>query len=175
MNDDAMAQVSTESFQRLGLGRATLRTTERSAVTTAWGVDWSEELIARDLMQNFFDANRKQLDKIDVKASAGHVRISAPASFDLRHLFFLGSEKGDDDVGKYGEGFKAATVCILRRKNTFVLSASGKHGVVIRLSNEPAVGTNLYPLVYDFYDMDKPVAGSMPIPFIPAQLPAMSA
>ena len=161
MNDDAMAQVSTESFQRLGLGRATLRTTERSAVTTAWGVDWSEELIARDLMQNFFDANRKQLDKIVVKASAGHVRISAPASFDLRHLYFLGSEKGDDDVGKYGEGFKAATVCILRRKNTFVLSASGKHGVVIRLSNEPAVGTNLYPLVYDFYDMDKPVAGSV--------------
>ena len=153
--------MSAEPFQSFGLGKATLRSTERSAVTSAWGVDWSEELIARDLMQNFFDANRKHLNKIAVKSRESHVRVSSPAGFDLRHLFFLGSEKGDEEVGKYGEGFKAATVCILRRKNTSVLAVSGQYGVVIRLSEEPAAGTNLYPLVYDFFDMEKPVAGSV--------------
>ena len=148
-------------FEHLGLGRAKHRSTERSAVTSAWGVDWSEELIARDLMQNFFDANRSQLDRIVVAAQDACVRVSAPAGFDLHHLYFLGSEKGDDDVGKYGEGFKAATVCILRRKNTAVLAASGNDGLIIRLSEEAAVGTNLYPLVYEFFDLEQAVPGSV--------------
>lgn len=161
MRDSKLSSKSADPFRCLGLGGATLRSTERSAVTSAWGVDWSEELIARDLMQNFFDANRKQLEKIVVTARDRHVRVSAPAGFDLRHLFFLGSEKGEDDVGKYGEGFKAATVCILRRKQTSVIAASGKDGVIIRLSEEPAVGTNLYPLVYDFFELEQPVAGSV--------------
>lgn len=29
-----------------------------SSVTTSWCVDWNETNIARDFMQNFFDANR---------------------------------------------------------------------------------------------------------------------
>jgi hypothetical protein len=37
-----------------------------SAVTTAWGVNWDEVYIARDLMQNFFDANRDRLDEVRV-------------------------------------------------------------------------------------------------------------
>ena len=37
-----------------------------------------------------------------------------PAPTELERLFHLGSEKGEDDIGKYGEGFKVATVCLLR-------------------------------------------------------------
>ena len=33
---------------------------------------------------------------------------------ELDRLFFLGSEKGADDLGQYGEGFKAAAICLLR-------------------------------------------------------------
>lgn len=161
MNDGVCSLPASDPFPRLGLGRAALRSSERSAVTSAWGVDWDEQLIARDLMQNFFDANRAQLDKIVVAVRDDLVRVSAPAEFALRHLFYLGSEKGEDDIGKYGEGFKAATICILRRGGTFVAAASGKEGVVIRLSEEPAPGTNLFPLVYDFYDLEQPVAGSV--------------
>lgn len=150
-----------ETFRRFGLGKATHRSTDQSAVTSAWGVDWSEELIARDLMQNFFDANRKALEKVIVTADDRHIKVSAPAQFGLRHLFFLGSEKGEEDVGKYGEGFKAASICILRRKNTTVLAASGNDGVIIRLSDEPAPGTSLYPLLYDFFDLERPVGGSV--------------
>ena len=53
MNNGHLPTMSAEPFRRLGLGSATLRTTERSAITSAWGVDWSEELIARDLMQKW--------------------------------------------------------------------------------------------------------------------------
>ena len=38
--------------------------TEVSSVTTAWGVDWTEEMVARDLLQNFFDANRGRVSEI---------------------------------------------------------------------------------------------------------------
>lgn len=161
LNDGDLPSMSVETFRRLGLGSARHRSTERSAVTSAWGVDWNEELIARDLMQNFFDANRQRLDQVAVVAKDRHVRVTAPAGFDLRHLFFLGSDKGDDDVGRYGEGFKAAAVCILRRNLTTVVAASGKDGVIIRLSEEPAVGTNLYPLVYEFFDLEDPVSGTV--------------
>ena len=78
-----------------------------SSVTTAWGVDWDERLIARDLMQNFFDANRAALREVRVTVDGANVRVSAPAAFNLEQLFYLGSEKGEDDIGQYGEGFKA--------------------------------------------------------------------
>lgn len=42
------------------------------------------------------------------------VTISGPAAFDLLRLFYLCSEKGDEDIGQYGECFKAAAVCLLR-------------------------------------------------------------
>jgi hypothetical protein len=161
MSDRQLPVTSSDPLARLELGPARLRSQETSAVTSAWGVDWSEELIARDLIQNFFDANRSQLDRITVSAGKNRVRVWAPASFDLRHLFFLGSEKTDTDVGQYGEGFKAATVCILRRQGTSVIAASGKDAVIIRLSDQPAVGTSLYPLVYEFYDLQEQAPGSL--------------
>ncbi len=48
--------------------------TERSSVTTRWGVEWDEMMIARDIMQNFYDANRKQIHEITVSVtSLAHV------------------------------------------------------------------------------------------------------
>ena len=46
-----------------------------SSVTTAWGVDWDEVYIARDLMQNFFDANRGRVSEIRVDANGWDVVI----------------------------------------------------------------------------------------------------
>ena len=37
----------------------------------------------------------------------------------------------------------------------------GNEGVVIRLPDEPAAGTNLFPLIYDFFELEQPVAGSV--------------
>jgi hypothetical protein len=51
-----------------GMGFEGLRHVESrtSSVTTAWGVEWDAELVARDLLQNFFDANRGRLVEIQV-------------------------------------------------------------------------------------------------------------
>jgi hypothetical protein len=103
-----------------------------SSVTTSWGVDWNEEFIARDLWQNFFDANRHCLPNVKVLVAGHTVTISAPTPMELERLFYLGSDKGDDDVGKYGEGFKVATVCLLRNHNIEPIVVSGDRNRVVR-------------------------------------------
>jgi hypothetical protein len=121
------------------LGRWEIRTQLRhertltSAVTTAWGVNWDELYIARDLMQNFFDANRNCLDDVLVKRHGSDVAIMAPAPFHLERLFYLGSEKGDDDVGQYGEGFKVAATCLLRDHAVTPIAVSGRADADCRL------------------------------------------
>jgi hypothetical protein len=131
-----------------------------SSVTTSWGVDWDEELVARDLMQNFFDANRDQVADVAVTTTGSTVTVSAPSSYDLERLYFLGSEKGPEDIGQYGEGFKAAATCVLRSGTTFLAAASGRKVLRIRVDNQPAGGTNLYPLVYDFFTSPKEIPGN---------------
>lgn len=54
-----------------------------SSVTTSWGVDWNEEFVARDIMQNFFDANRAHLTQVRVAVEGTKATISAPAGFNL--------------------------------------------------------------------------------------------
>ena len=125
-----------------------------SSVTTSWGVAWSNEYIARDLMQNFYDANRDSINKIKVNVLDGDVIVSAPEKFNLSRLFYLGSEKGDESVGQYGEGFKAAAVCLLRDHNVTPVVISGSHVVVLKISQDKVIGTELNPVVYEFYRLD---------------------
>ena len=132
-----------------------------SAVTTAWGVSWDEGLIARDLMQNFFDANRDQLDQIVVQEHGADVVISAPASFQLERLFYLGSEKGEDDVGHYGEGFKVAAACLLRDHAVTPIALSGRDVAVLRISDRTVADTQMCPIEYDFYQSDREVSGTV--------------
>lgn len=65
--------------------------TEISSVTTEWGVKWDEELIARDITQNFYDANRTRIADVGIEIDGHDVTISAPTSFDLERLLYLGS------------------------------------------------------------------------------------
>lgn len=134
--------------------------TLKSAVTTAWGVAWSEELIARDLMQNFFDANRERLGEVRIRPDGRTVIIEAPTEFNLQRLFYLGSEKGDDDIGHYGEGFKAAALCLLRDQKVNVYAGSGRSAVRLRIADQAVNETALYPLEYDFYRLEVPVSGT---------------
>jgi hypothetical protein len=137
-----------------------VRTVE-SAVTTAWGVHWNEMQIARDVLQNFYDANKDQLDKVKVTRHQSDVRIDAPAQFKLERLFYLGSEKTSDDIGEYGEGFKAATVCLLRDHDVTPIGISGANMVHVRLSPKAVDETRLQPLLYDFYTISPACEGAM--------------
>ena len=122
-----------------------------SSVTTSWGVNWSETYSARDIMQNFIDANRERLSEVKVLVEGTKVTITAPAGFELERLFYFGSEKGDGDVGKYGEGFKAAAVCLLRDHGIEPIMTSGDQLVYLRVEREKVLGTQLQPVVYDFF------------------------
>ena len=145
-------QNSLKILHEEGIGRDLTHLDSRtSSVTTSWGVDWSETYIARDLMQNFFDANPEQLAQVRVLVEGNKVTVSAPARFELARLFYLGSEKGDGDIGQYGEGFKAAAVCLLRDHGIEPIAASGDQIVYLRVDSEKISGTQLQPVVYDFF------------------------
>ncbi|MEA2035879.1 MAG: hypothetical protein U9O94_00115 [Nanoarchaeota archaeon] len=86
-----------------------------------YGVDWSIEKVARDTLQNFFDANDKSLDGVDIDISeeAGEyrVRISNHAEYDFRQLMHLGgTTKSNDEnaTGGFGEGTKILALSLLR-------------------------------------------------------------
>ena len=134
---------------------------QESSVTTAWGVDWSDSMIARDLLQNFYDSHLSNIEGIKVTAKGSSATVTGCVSFDLNKLFYLASEKTDVHVGQYGEGFKAATACLLRRHpDAIVVAQSGKGAVCVRLEDRDLGDTSVQPLVYDFYESSKSFEGS---------------
>jgi len=152
---------SLEILKQLNIGSDVKHVqTMTSSVTTAWGVNWDEVLIARDLMQNFFDANRSRLQDVTVSAEGTQVTISAPAGFNLARLFYLGSEKGGEDVGQYGEGFKAAVMCLMRDHRVEPVAMSGKDIICFRISEDTVAGTGLRPIIYDFFRSGTACEGS---------------
>ncbi len=128
-----------------------LKETRQSDITTSWGVDWDEEMIARDLLQNFYDANRDCLDRIRTDIKGGTVTIYGPEETVLERLQLLGSEKGKDDIGKFGEGFKVAVVCLIRKHGIDPIVLSQQSALRIRLSESTVKDTSLKPLLYDYY------------------------
>lgn len=125
-----------------------------SAVTTEWKVRWSADQVARDLMQNFHDAN-DGLSTVNVSdLSSGVVVVSAAAEFQVARLYFLGSEKSKSagDIGGFGEGWKAACVALVRDFNVEPICISGNAGVRVR-SGPVVPGTDLRPLQYDFFEV----------------------
>lgn len=151
-----------EALRQWGI-RTRLRHTQTltSAVTTAWGVQWDEAFIARDLMQNVFDGNRACLDAVLVTTQGADVAVTAPTPFNLERLFYLGSEKGEGDVGQYGEGFKAAAINLLRDHGVTPITASGREVVCLRVAEQAVADTKLYPVKYDFYQSDHEVPGAL--------------
>lgn len=131
-----------------------------SSVTTHWGVNWDEVLIARDIMQNFYDANQGCIGEIRTESDGGIVRITAPGAFNLERLFYLGSDKGPEDVGQYGEGFKVAVTCLLRDHRVAPVARSGRQLLCLRISEESVTDAKFHPLEYDFFSSDSEFAGT---------------
>lgn len=143
-----------------GIGNITFSRAVPSSVTTAWGVKWDEELVARDLMQNFRDANKNEIDAISVRKKGNDVVLHGPTEFNLVRLYYLGSEKGEGDIGAYGEGFKAASVALLRDFKVIPIMVSGQSVMRLSVSAETIEDTNLRPIVYESFTHDGKVSGS---------------
>ena len=77
-------------------------------------------------MQNFRDANKEDINSIKVNVKKDDVTVHGEALFNLRRLFYVGSEKGEGDIGQYGEGFKAAMVSMIKKGVTHPISISSK-------------------------------------------------
>ena len=138
-----------EILKRHNLGtKFTFIESKESSATTSWGIEWDELFIARDVIQNFYDANKEAIEEIKIEIANNHtITVSAPAMFNIKKLFYFGSEKTEDDVGQYGEGFKAACVCLLRDFNINPIAVSGDYIYFIQLADTPVEDTSMYPLV----------------------------
>ena len=87
-------------------------------ILETYGVKWSLEKTARDVLQNFYDY-KKSLENVrfEVKKSGGDyvVRITNGAEYDRRMLLHLGAtDKTGEDAGGFGEGAKILALVLLR-------------------------------------------------------------
>ena len=130
-----------------GIKKAEYVNSTTSSVTLSWGVEWSPDYIARDIIQNFRDANHTEIDSIDVKTKNDQIIVKAKSTFDLRKLLFLGSNKAGDDlaIGQFGEGAKAAYVSMIKMGVHDPINISGDQAVVISVG--PEVIEDMRPLV----------------------------
>ena len=138
-----------------GIKKAEYVNSTTSSVTLSWGVEWSPDYIARDIIQNFRDANHTEIDSIDVKTKNDQIIVKAKSTFDLRKLLFLGSNKAGDDlaIGQFGEGAKAAYVSMIKMGVHDPINISGDQAVVISVG--PEVIEDMRPLVYHWFKITK--------------------
>lgn len=94
----------------------------RMTVSYAEKRDWSNEKIARDLMQNFYDGNGHTLEGVDIKVNKNEngtytVRIDGKGIYDYHHLKRLGGSDKDNpkDAGGYGEGSRIIAGSLLAK------------------------------------------------------------
>lgn len=95
---------------------------EYTRILTTYDVRWDKEKTARDVWQNFFDANRHTLDGINPLAvqnpdGSATFSINGMAEYDYQHLLHLGGSTKTGDLqsaGGFGEGAKIVPLILLR-------------------------------------------------------------
>ena len=87
-------------------------------------------MISRDILQNFRDNNLDNIDGIEINVKKDLISVYAPKEFDLRELYFVGSNKKNDPstIGEFGEGFKCAVVSMLKKVSIFTPYSEKKLG-----------------------------------------------
>ncbi len=94
-------------------------------ILESYKVAWYIEKVARDTLQNFFDAAGGTLDGVDfkieeIKQDGGEskykIRIEGSSSYDYRKLLHIGGTGKDDNttVGGFGEGTKIIPLALIR-------------------------------------------------------------
>lgn len=84
--------------------------------------NWSNEKIARDLMQNFYDGNGHTLEGVDLKVKQNNdgtytIRIDGKGIYNYEHLKRLGGSDKDNpkDAGGFGEGSRIIAGSLLAK------------------------------------------------------------
>ena len=111
-NEDAYIDSSVED-----LGKVT-----KTETTARYGrrVDWKNEKIARDLLQNFYDAHGHTLDgtviKVSKKGDKYTVRVEGLVEYGYENIKYMGSGDKEFDLynaGGFGEGSKILSAVML--------------------------------------------------------------
>ena len=138
--------------------------------------NWSNNKIARDIMQNFYDANNHTLDGVgfSVKQSENgyKVRISGNAFYDCKSLLELGSgnklEESPYNAGGFGEGSRIVVASLLGQgksdKVTFAssdwkLSFNQENNSIMRTLNKTS--ENIEGNYIEFETKDKDLVEAM--------------
>lgn len=97
-------------------------------ITLQYGrnTNWSEQKIARDILQNFYDGHGHTLDGVNIivkKMPSGefNIKISGDATYEHKNLTLLGAgEKNQDsyNAGGFGEGTKILVANLLGQGHT---------------------------------------------------------
>ena len=108
-------------------------------------INWSNDKISRDILQNFFDGNGHTLEGTTfniVKNSDGKytIRIEGLGKYDYSHLQSLGDSTKDDDAfsaGNFGEGTRIVAVNLLSKPGTnYVKYGSGDWSMEFNRSSD---------------------------------------
>jgi len=97
------------------------------ALLAGYKVRWDRRTVARDVVQNFFDAAEDFGDvRIDTE-TPGRVRVEGPATFDMEYLRYIGATSKRDTraAGGFGEGFKICALVLLRDYGVGLRAGSG--------------------------------------------------
>ena len=114
------ASIKDRFLSKLGI-------TQETNILKEYGnsANWSDEKIARDIIQNFYDGNGHNLDDVGIliqKTPTGKykIKISGNGVFDHEKLIFLGgtTKKDPYDAGGFGEGAKVACACLISKGHT---------------------------------------------------------
>lgn len=99
----------------------------RLGVLDKYGVRWAPLSIARDVLQNFFDASPDLSGvRVVVDRAERSVTVEGPASFDVELLAYVGATTKNDgrSAGGFGEGFKVAALVLARDHGAAVSAGS---------------------------------------------------
>jgi hypothetical protein len=106
----------------------------RLSILDSYGVRWTRETFARDLLQNFFDSTADFREiTVDVRAEEGRVEIRGPATFDIDLLAYIGAttKTSGRTVGGFGEGFKICALVGTRDFGLTMSAGSGAHELAV--------------------------------------------
>jgi hypothetical protein len=106
----------------------------RLSILDSYGVRWTHQTFARDLLQNFFDSAADfRAVSLDVREGEGVVEIRGPETFDLDLLAYIGAttKTSGRTVGGFGEGFKICALIGVRDFGLAVTAGSGAAEIAV--------------------------------------------
>lgn len=131
----------------------------RLGVLESYGVRWSADDFARDIVQNFYDSTPDfSLVRLVVDKNSRTVVVAGPHGFDIDLLCYVGATTKHDGstVGGFGEGFKICALIGVRDFGVAMSAGTGSHSLEVTFA-PTSIGREL---CYRITTLPEPESGS---------------